>query len=79
MTESQAIQKVQTAAEGKIRVEMDFRGLKRLNYSKENIALCYEYIFGEAENPFKDLIHERDDKLSKIESDIDEVLRTVRL
>ena len=75
MKTTQAIGKVETLAAGIIRTEMEYRGYKRLNNTKENIQELYKYVFGLGENPHADLNAEKNDKLQKIQDQIDEVIQ----
>lgn len=78
MTEIQALHKIQTLAEAKIRINAEFIGLTKLHRDKETVEALYNYVTGDGEDPYKTLIKTRDNKLEKVEIDIEDVLKSVR-
>ena len=79
MTESLATQRIQTLAEAKLRIRTEYDLLKRINKSDKITEKLYQYVFQDGENPYKDLIKERDVKLENVEEQIQEVLQNVRV
>ena len=63
MTETQATHKIQVLAEAKIRINNELNGYRRLNFDEYVTADLYNYVFGEGENPHKDLLNKRDEKV----------------
>ena len=78
MTQSHATQKIQTAGEAIIRIREEANRFKRMNKSDESTKALYEYVFGDGENPYKDITEERDRKLELVEDNVQEILNTVR-
>lgn len=79
MTEVHATHRVQVLAEAKIRVQNEYNGLKRIQKDPEIKEQVINYIFGDGENPYADIMAIRDEKLEKIEAEMIEILATVQL
>lgn len=74
MVETRLFQKSLSISEANLRIELETKGLKRLQMTKETKALLNDYVFGNGENPFNDLNKKRDQKLQKLEDEFQTVL-----
>ncbi len=68
------LQKMHTLGEAKLRVELETKGLKRLQLTAETKKELHEYVFGNGTNPFDNINKQRAQKLQKIEEEIETVL-----
>ncbi len=62
--------KIQHLGESKLRVQREFRQAVKFRKSKETLQQLHDYVFGDADDPYGDLLQIRDEKLENIEQEI---------
>jgi len=69
------LNKAITLGEAKLRVQEEAKWQKNLKLNKEVIQELKEYIFGQGENPLKDIQDEKEKNLADIEARFIELLK----